>query len=71
MPLFFVLAWKIIGGMGALEGRVGVGVLPHYLTLEKNNILKFIFLLLLKLQYSFYFQENQQYTVLLLSFFVL
>ena len=22
---FFVLAWEIIGGMGALEGRVGVG----------------------------------------------
>ena len=46
-------------------------VLPHYLTLEKIHILKFIFLLLLKLQYSSYFQENQVYIVLLLSFFVL
>ena len=31
MPLFFVLAWEIIGGMGALEGRVGVGCFIVYL----------------------------------------
>ena len=35
-----------------IKGQIayGVGVLPHYLTLEKIHILKFIFLLLLKLQ---------------------
>ena len=57
--LLVILVWYACRGTSLL------------LDTRKIHILKFIFLLLLKLQYSSYFQENQVYIVLLLSFFVL